>query len=833
MRPLTFCLYASKSDSIGERATMTWSEWLPILQTHAVRGDPSDGQEIRRAEEGKDGAAIILAEIPPGQSRRDANVVSLQAIGLDIEHHTDAEIKAALEQLLPYEWCYYTTHKSGAACVEGETRLRVILPLAEPVAPDQLPRLWAHLDTLTHNVRDKAASNPARLFFLPSTFDARLARVRHNAGRWLSVNECPPMTKSAPAMPANNEVIDTVALTYLNKLLGGLPNGVEHKTAVRLLLSGLAFAEPGMRHARIAQITWEIAVRRQNINAPTLRELFRRSLDAMAGQQQAPDFAEVWRAYADGVAKLRANLEIKRQRAQGACADDPPYTQADLERIAAMQGWASVDDLQRRWIISRDDAFWMLTDRGYTSSYRPSDAAQGVKEKCARAPIALNEITDKEGIRWKSIHDLRREYGTLADKVTVSLAAQYSRFDVTAGRNTMIEATCPLRTLEIEKRFDDNIDRWLRLFAGSDYAKLEKWIACAPDCERILCALYFEGPQGSGKTLFAQGLAKLWTSGAPCPLTEVMSAFNEHLCKCPVVLGDEYVPKWSRDGADGTSSLRHQIGSINRVLTRKYRQNADLYGAPRFILAANNGSLLKANSVLTVDDLHAISVRFFYLGLNEDAQRFLHSLPNKEKEAWEHHKIAGHVLALAERLGDTVTPDERFWVEGDIANMGRVLITSTPWTARVCEWLVRFLLNPQPITQKHDDLILYGEGKLLVNPQAITDGWQVYFAQSRVEVETASVATALKTIALSRRREIHQREGQRVSYFDIDPEALATWAEQNAIGDRATVLSILGEPPTREPGGDDAEVVEKTSPAELAELLSLSKEKEPWDEKVS
>jgi len=125
--------------------------------------------------------------------------------------------------------------------------------------------------------------------------------------------------------------------------------------------------------------------------------------------------------------------------------------------------------------------------------------------------------------------------------------------------------------------------------------------------------------------------------------------------------------------------------------------------------------------------------------------------------------------------------------------MHRLLMTGSHWNSMICEWLVRYLMNPNPFDSKATGLIRREDAVLLVNDQAILDGWELYL-KTKQEPETAKIGAALRAISKTTRRQQLRFNGQRVRYRVIDIDHLISWSDRYNIGDRETILAALGEP---------------------------------------
>jgi hypothetical protein len=802
-RSLTFTFYEDIYNSTGGVPhSLPWDRWLEGFTQHSVRGSPTDSDNKEALEAAKIGPAIVLADIPQGQPRKIASVVAVHGMSLDIEDVTDDEIKKVLQgPLAPYEWVAHTTHKHGARCLGGGTRLRVILPLATPVMPTKFREAWHGLNTLAGGINDPATKDASRALYLPSTFDPSIAWAYRHPGRWLSPDE---IVASGQAAELSGRA-DEEAARSMRRRMKRIENEDPVKELAKAVLEGSPLSESGGRHDAIRDLTWWMAQRDDTLTDAVLEVLCGASIRAMqSADPTSPGMADVITCYHGAVTRIKETAETaaRQRQLQEALPGQAPYTEADLARIAEAQGWQPAE-LRRRWIIQKDTTFYLLDRAGaYRGPFAQSEARINALDYFACAPVTLFEPTEN-GYRRRNIMEIAEDHGSGAAEIVADLTAQYSRFDATTA--TFWEAIRPRRKLE--PVFDQRIDDWLRVLAGVQYPKLCDWFACVPDLSKLLCALYLAGHPGAGKTLLAHGLARIWHEGPPAELDRILSDFNEDLCQCPLVLGDEALPKMWK-GTPITTKLRSVISTTSRALSRKYRAPATMQGAIRLVLTANNEFLLDSREVSSSQDLDAVAQRFLYIDVPATAATILD--PQVTDKEWiEGDGIAKHALYLMEHR--TVTRGRRFWVEGEKSEMHLLLTTGSLWNSLCCEWLVRYLCSPQSYDSRGDGLVYRGGGGLWVNDQAVLDGWNLYLGNTKREPETAKVGAALRALSTKNIKQIRTERGRRVRLREINVPTLLAWSEHFNIGDKETILEAVGAD-DREPGSDDVALDINTRP---------------------
>jgi len=266
---------------------------------------------------------------------------------------------------------------------------------------------------------------------------------------------------------------------------------------------------------------------------------------------------------------------------------------------------------------------------------------------------------------------------------------------------------------------------------------------------------------------------------------------NEDLARCPLIFADEHLGGKRSSNQDITTTLREVIGSLTRTLDRKYRAPIDLVGAVRLILAANNKSLLDSRDVVGFDDINAIAKRFLHIPVSLRAVEIMERLPEHEVIEWGNRGIASHVLWLSENHR-VENKGRRFWVEGEMGDMHRILSSSSRINALVSQCLVRYLMAPQAFDRAGSGLVRCGGGKLFVNAQAVIDMWENYLT-TKVEPELKKINDALRAIAVTAQQPRLSFGGKRIRYHNIDVDHLMVYSDREGLGDRDEILARVQE----------------------------------------
>lgn len=817
-RKLAFTHWASVTAKSGTPVWAPWSTWRAELSKHERR--PS-----------KDGPCLTLCNIVEGKPRRNKNVVSVDGLCLDIDTGTDAQIADVLAAFKPFEYALHSTHSNrrGYAIVPGtktddnpdgvrakdehgkeylQLKVRAVFPLDRAITPTEHAKIWPIFSAMAKGFNDEKTKAVSHPFYLPAAPAGAEVISLHNAGDFLKADDLLAKATSSSAAASSTADIDDPALVeeYTSKarnILRRMPKAHELRTAATAVGAGEPFAKEGERHDMLTRLTGYLAFKSYSrpFPAAAIENVFRKSIVAMqAIDADCDGLPEVVLAYETACDKAKdakqaaAKAEQTRAKTEGQDDDFELWSRDDLEEIAKVQGVS--DPRKIRYIVAAagDNNFFVCRRDGYFEGpLTEKKVVTNIFQNLAASPIELFDTTG-DAHKRKPLADLMIRYGENAEETIADLTIEHARYD--APFKTLYEATKPIRYSQLGGRggaFNKEIDRYIRLLGGTEtvYRKLCAWLACLADLRKMLCALVITGEPGVGKTLFAHGCANLWAD-TPAPPEAIVGDFNQDLVKCPLVFADEILPK-SMKWESVTAKLRAEIGILSRTLQRKFMSGVTLRGALRFILATNNPMILKSE-ISTAADLTAIAQRFLYVEPDPSVNDYLNSFSFDVKNRWRTYDFPRHCLWLAENW--KVEPEGRFWVMGDVDRMHRLLVTSSNWNSRCCEWMVKGLSDGFRKVQQKTETAGYVKlkgGKLYVNTNAIVDGWSAYVNYPNEYPDPRHVATALRSIAVSSKQvSLRDEDGKRTRYFEIDVQHLIAWAEEQGTSDREEIEKALG-----------------------------------------
>lgn len=116
----------------------------------------------------KDAAAVFtLCEFGPDANRKKSNITAVTGIVLDLDGENEPEqLMAAFKQLEPVAHFWYTTYQH----TEETPRLRIVVPLAQPVTADEFERdsLALRLAAMLGLTADECCAKAAQVYYLPT-----------------------------------------------------------------------------------------------------------------------------------------------------------------------------------------------------------------------------------------------------------------------------------------------------------------------------------------------------------------------------------------------------------------------------------------------------------------------------------------------------------------------------------------------------------------------------------------------------------------------------------------------------------------------------------------
>lgn len=786
---IRFSIFHHAEDNRAKPATMTWDQFVEGLGPH--RFDYPSKKRV---------PAFSPAEFRADRPRKlKENVVRVWFGVLDLDMITDSQLLGVCEKLESLDAVLYTTWTHPEVYLaKGLWKVRVCVRLSRPIEFVEWDGFWLAMTAYFNGLNDPQCKDPSHIYFGASAppGTAHLCRFIRFTGQALDVSTMTAQAYAAPTVRATDKIgrdrLERIGSRW--KRSRDLYRSEMGEVLLKVC-KGEPFAEAGNRDNILFQLCADIARELPHGSPESIAAHFAQSLQIMGRDAPTVDSVQdkLERTQATAAAEAMAHemakiaetkLWIRQVFAHLDPTRDYPYTEPELDLIAE-KSLCTRDELEKRWIIQRGPLFYVLGPEGlYSRPYTEKDAGNAVLRDLAPASSAGVELwadTDRGPVR-KSVSTLMGEYGTVAQEYVLDMRCQEARYN--AAQRLFIEAPCPLRPLT--PCWDPDVAAWLEILAGPDHhANVLNWLAHATDLDLTCAALLLTGRKGTGKSLLAYGVARLWTTAGPTKLSSALGDFNDMIARCPLVFADEQLPKDFR-GRGRTSEIREFVSDLARPFKKKFFPETQILGAVRLMVAANNDDILSIQEHLTIHDIDAISDRFYHIRVQPEAADFLELCDTNRMVAGD--AIARHALWLRDHYPKT--REGRFLIKPKDPEFYRGLATRSGIRSNVLQWLCSYLRRPSLVDSRQDYGVRVKNGFLYARADLVLECWATYVGNVP-SPQIGQLAQAIAELSTKRDHLSRPRNLGPAHYRKIDTGHLYAWAEQTEFMSREDIDQAL------------------------------------------
>lgn len=796
-------LFRSLKDTEPISIELTWLEFITKLKIST------------KYREKKQCPLWSPARYPKNKPRGDDYVIDVSMLVLDIDTETEetalniAELITGYNSVLHTTWshlrkyrcpfCNFGHYLSETTCSKTSNQvpdksliprycIRVIFQLSRPVAAYEWNIFWNSAVKFLKIPADNQCKDVSHTYFEPACPVEFIEEhfILKFKGKPLDVDQIikKPVEDKLVVVKKQEKLtrerFERFARSLCKKRQDYL---VELGERLIQVCNGESFAEEGERDRTLFRLSVVLAERFPEVDPNSIASHFALSIDRMSNEPEplTLDLVKYKLERAQDEILLKKQEEVTKQttdrskRIQEAFNSDrvTPYEE---DECAPYQ----------RWIIQHSSSYYFWLDGGYEGPYTIKDArAAAIRDLMPAYPYVSLYQTDAKGtIVPKTLEQLVIEYGTVAHNVVADLRAQKSYYE--EKERIVIEAPCAIR--DLEPVYDEDISQYLKLLGRDRHEDLLTWVAALTVLEYPCAALFLVGPKGSGKSLFAYGHSRIWSTERPTFMDEALHQFNDALLKCPLILADEAIPRDFR-GYAKNSELRHLIQSVSRPLSRKFLPSATLLGATRTIVAANNEEVLATPESLSNYDIDAIAARYFYIPTTEELCEFLEEKRPRDTGWVSKDRMAKHALWLKENhVWDS---SERFIIKPTNQQLHRSLTVRSGVRSAICQWICSFLIDQERFLNngRGTSYVLIEDGQIWINVQAIYLCWSIYIPNEPCP-SMGKLSSSLSALCLQGRKQ-RRHDGKKINYRQINSDNLFAWAEQSGYTDTETIQNAL------------------------------------------
>lgn len=593
------------------------AEFLDMLADE----ENSPSLECRNEDEKKGGAGFVLAQYKQyAMSKKLSDLdpgSETEIFCFDVDSMSEDEIEEAFPLWSAHSAVLYSTFKHN----DDNPRLRLLVELSEPVPnfkKEPFHGLYlAAAEKLKVKVDPKTLDR-ARLYFGPQhrpEYAEDRQRVRFR-GDVLEIKKLAPV-KGGDRREQVSESFDVTGdrptRQEIRKLATNLrKSGNERKSKVGSALDaiarGEAYAPAGSVHTTTLHLAFELTFYMPRLDYFWFADKFlKKSWTAMAYEGATLEKRlENWeKAVVSAIAKHDEHREsAAKAKAEVTNGEAPELTSRQLAAVKRLAG---------RLVMSFRGVYYVYSARceAYKGPFKSSEVAVAVRDCLSGVEgVEVSEWT-RTGEVLRTAIKLNYEYGTTVDNVTYFDRKPPTPWDE-KNESICIQAYKWIRWEPIYHQIADDL---LRAISGPHYELLEAYLTKFRDLSQPLPALSFVGPKGTWKSRICSILSRFWTTShaeSAGRAKKVMTRFNGHLLKNPVVWSDEELAVTSH-GKPQPEAYREAITARSHMVELKGVNDMVLLNcAARHVISVNDDSKIFSSEVDS-DSIHATMERFLLL----------------------------------------------------------------------------------------------------------------------------------------------------------------------------------------------------------------------------
>lgn len=691
-----FAQYVNAFSSEGDDVVVDWKTFVSAFKSEGFLFE-ADKQNT---------PLLIPVKFKPGTNTKEMSSVEFVSLCvLDFDELTQEQYDRVLVRIEEEGLEAIVYSSWGHLAALPLYKFRVIVPLSENTYPEDWGLLWPQVNNMFEGLADTKCADCTHGYFLPSAppgSDPGELIFRHFEGNPLDVDSLleSVLMLSADdvedvAIAGNKEVIPRERVKAFAKHVARSKNEYKSWMGQLLLkvLDGDVFAERGGRDDTIYKLAGDLGQAFPDADSGALAEIFGPSLAKMG--KDCPTSADVrkkiLRAQRKVVLEQRAEQRAKNvQQKQVREVLGGDYTKEYVDQFCKETGNGSKYELFGKRLIIQKSSRYYIFSQGKYLPFEDKELYNACRDLLLPAQrlfrVSINNVSDKGLDTPKSVVQLVHDYGVVAVHKEMRLYASTSYYE--ENSSTFVEAPVPLRIKQGVRH--EAVDRWIDCVCPNEEIaeSFRDWLAVLPNLRRALAMLVFTGGSSVGKTSFATGISRLWTTSGVTDMGEAWQDFNEAFTKCPVLLADESFPT-DKQGRVPTDKIRSLVSSGSHKLNVKNMRLQQLLGYIRLVAALQGSEKLASFSKVDGQhDVHAIQQRLLHVAIHKDKVEKGAKLFNYELFV-EKDGLAEHAIYLMESRN--VPEKYRFGIRKLGSENQVEIVLSDERVTQVFDWLLWYL----------------------------------------------------------------------------------------------------------------------------------------------